>query len=337
MSDARHRPGVVEVQRCHDAGEFLSFLRPEHAFWSGPEGLGTIKDWVFRGHADSDWLLVPTALRKESWDGLPFMRAHMTEKYFPHWPSYEAWHSGIESTVIQQFHRICIQTGNPIAGDSVGNHLELEKRWAKWLSDADRQVRAGGATAANQDRLEPWPFSDLFTLIALAQHHGLPTRLLDWTRSPLVASYFAAADHAKSRSNGESGTLGVWCVSRKVFDSVFMPLGTGKQLYLFTVPVEYNANLVAQKGEFSLVRSRVFDPNSKLDTTPLDQLVGKAWSGSVALRLLTLPTAQAPELFRRLDDLDVNAATLFPGYDGVVKYLKDLPASSPPIITPPGT
>ncbi|WP_117066615.1 FRG domain-containing protein, partial [Klebsiella pneumoniae] len=114
-----------------------------------------------------------------------------------------------------------------------------------------------------------WLSQDILEVAALAQHYGIPTRLLDWSYDPFVSSYFAA-----SGVTDDSGNLAVWCFNAEYL-STWLNLNSRLKLKLIIPPYSENSNLSAQRGLFTHMPVEFdFSNNDNasipVDRTPLD-------------------------------------------------------------------
>jgi hypothetical protein len=214
---------------------------------------------------------------------------------------------------------------------------EMHFRWAegKLLDDKVRQAATVGDVM--------WPTAELIGALALAQHHGIPTRLLDWSRTSRIAAYFAAELASRWLHDGFPGgekveKLCVWACHAYAERLCETPESA---LRFLTVPQEYNPNLRAQRGMFTLHRQKTADPKAPPAAQAVDELLAERIRESpgnprdsvipnAILRQMTLPVEQAPALLSLLRYEGVTAGTLFPTVDGVVQDLLSLRYMVPP-------
>jgi hypothetical protein len=170
--------------------------------------------------------------------------------------------------------------------------------------------------------------------LAVAQHHGLPTRLVDWTYSPLVALHFATAYPAEY---GQDGV--VWCMNF-VEANQLLP----KQLKAMLEAESSNTFTVEMLSEFPTLRSfdalarepfvAFIEPPS-LDARILNQFALFSLMPSPATRLdewlnghphlcrrVVVPSELKWEVRDKLDQANINERTLFPGLDGLSRWLE---------------
>jgi len=135
--------------------------------------------------------------------------------------------------------------------------------------------------------------------LAIAQHHGLPTRLLDWTRNPLVAAYFAVVEKHDSDSAIYGYRSNVYLSITKHPD----PFEVDRVFRV--VPNHVTLRITAQSGLFTI---------HPVPTEPLSADGDK-------LCKFVIPAASRRGIKQTLDKLGINSASLFPGLDGIARHI----------------
>ena len=269
------------------ANELWDALSPTKELSSPPY------NFIYRGQADANWQLIPLVLREAQISSLHNKpkKLDATEQIYR------------EIRLLELFVDGCDQIGFKVPNDSISFREEI-------------------ITTQKQDPyyIAPykWPNTKLFEVMALAQHHGVPTRLLDWSTIPYVAIYFAMSGAlSRIREKKEEITtddrLAIWCLNIEAIHQ-------HPNLKLIKVPNSISPHLSAQSGVFT-VQSHNGKRHEEFEIKGLE----KEFCNSPNSPLLkyTLPLKESVNLHRLCIKSGFTGASIFSTPDGAGKLTTD--------------
>jgi len=334
----------MDVEKYHNIEEFLNRLSLFNNQWY--ENGDRQCHWIFRGQKDSTAPLQPAITRNNRYNEIfDFIQEKLLPKNVPDLKaaiintvqssignSDNIYKERLSEIIKKAFIEIDLIENFVIQANELGFYVPTLKLFHEqyseissveffynnvikfinkfaWL-DGRRNVLYESMTPSlyNQIPYKKFIEFDYPEANALAQHHGIPTRFLDWTKNPLYAVFFANEESVKN------DTICVWALNTRYISSC---LSMGQIKLHKKLPHKGLEFLHYQQGLFTeMIGSEGYYYHHG-DWPSLDKYINASDKSENFLKKFELIIHDPDEILSKLNNMNISKIHLMPTYDNI--------------------